>query len=649
MTSQLASSAVRLARLRALMKSSSELKAYIIPTADAHQSEYISSYDSKRAFISGFTGSAGTVIVTPDEALLWTDGRYYLQASTQLDSNWQLMKESLPTTLSRDKWLVKNLPPKSNVGANPMLLSNAEWEPLQTALHKAGHTLIPVETDLIDTVWNEDEIERPKQPSNSIFPLPLKFSGKSISEKLNDIREKMVEKNASILIITALDSVAYLLNLRGSDIPYNPVFYSYVIVTRQPDQIHFVTRPELFDQSVEAHFDQEGIKEQLKIHPYTDILNVVQEIVTTYLTAKSESDEDTIVWVSHGSSRAIHLAAKVISSKTDLVTDITPIDAMKAVKNDVETQGMINSHVRDGAALAQFFSWLEDELVNKGNKSISEISAADALEKFRSQLPLYVGLSFNTISSSGPNGAVIHYDPEPETNRILSVDDLYLCDSGAQFWDGTTDVTRTMHFGQPTKDQIEAFTLVLKGQIALGTSVFPTRIKGNVLDTLARRYLWQKGMNYAHGTGHGIGYFLNVHEGPMGISWREMPDDPGLVSNMFLSNEPGYYENGEYGIRIEDIIRIVTLVPPGDINTDTPLPRGLRGNFAGQGALGFETITMSPIQRKMIDINMLTDEEIQYIDNYHSMVLKKVSPVLDSLQWGSAKSWLAENTKPLRG
>jgi len=349
------------------------------------------------------------------------------------------------------------------------------------------------------------------------------------------------------------------------------------------------------------------------------------DTATSYL-ADLVSKTEGKVWVSSKSSYAF---VDLVPSERR-ISSITPVNLMKAIKNAVEVEGMRNAHIRDAAALCSFFAWLEQE-VPKGK--VTEISAADKLELFRSEQEHYRGLSFDTISSAGPNGAIIHYKPKNETNRPVTDKELYLCDSGGQYIDGTTDVTRTLHFGTPTEYEKECFTRVFKGQTFLGTAVFPEKVKGNVLDTLARKFLWDVGLNYLHGTGHGIGAFLNVHEGPMGISWRAMPDDPGLQTGMFLSNEPGYYEDGQFGIRLENIVTIV--------------PKNTAHQMKDVNFLAFDTVTLVPIQKKMLVISMLTKDEISYLNSYHQLCREKVGPLLVEQRKMEAYEWLNRETEPI--
>lgn len=600
--------------LRKLMKelpnNLGSIQAYIVPSDDTHQSEYLAERDQRRAFISGFDGSAGTAVITEKEALLWTDGRYHNQASQQLDENWTLMKDGLPTTLSIDSWLTKNLEKGCKIGVDASLMSVRVWSPLDRSLRLAGCSLVAIQPNLIDLVWKD----QPAAPSNKIIPLSTKYAGKTVAEKVKAVREKMKENKCSVLCITFLDEIAWLLNLRGTDIQYNPVFFSYVIVTL--DQIILFVDETKLEASVAAHFKDNQVTVTIK--PY----NAVQG------TLKTLSSEVTdMVWISSMSSYG--LSSLVPEDKR--FTDITPISVLKAIKNDVETEGLKKCHIRDGMALCQYFAWLEQE-IQIGNY-VDEISGADKLESFRSKLENFMGLSFRTISSSGPNAAVIHYTPQSATNRQITDKEIYLCDSGAQFLDGTTDVTRTLHFGTPTDTERRCFTLVLKGQIALSTAIFPSKTLGQFLDTIARKALWDNGLNYAHGTGHGIGHFLNVHEGPMGIGVRPMPDDPGLQENMFLSNEPGYYEDGKFGIRIEDIVRVVK--------------KEVGNNFNGRGALGFETVTCCPIQTKLVDVNLLTEKERAYLNQYNQNAFDTLKPLLEKINDQFTLSWLEKETKPI--
>ncbi|XP_059620428.1 xaa-Pro aminopeptidase ApepP isoform X1 [Phlebotomus argentipes] len=614
LTARIMATTKKLAALRSLMKkipsTGETVDAYIIPTDDAHQSEYICAHDDRRSYVSGFDGSSGTAVVTANEAFLWTDGRYYDQANKQLDSNWTLMRDGLPTTPTIGAFLAKSLAKGSKVGVDPKLISFRTWTPMKNELEAADCTLLPVKENLVDAIWSD----QPPQTSNQTIVHELKFSGETVQKKLESIRAALKEKNAEAVVVTALDEIAYALNLRGSDIPYNPVFFSYLIITL--NKVFLFIDQNKLPATFSAYEKENEVK--IDVKPYDQI-----EPFLVQLLEQSTGK----FWISPTSSFSLN---HLIPEKRR-VQEITPIALLKAVKNPVEVEGLKNCHVRDGLALCQYFAWLSDA-VAKG-QAIDEISGATKLESFRAKQDHYMGLSFTTISSSGPNGAVIHYHPAQETNRPITKEEIYLCDSGAQYKDGTTDVTRTWHFGTPTAHHKDCFTRVLKGQITIATAIFPRKVKGQMLDTLARKALWDVGLDYKHGTGHGIGHFLNVHEGPMQIGMRVMPDDPGLQENMFVSNEPGYYESNNFGIRIEDIVQIVKA--------------NIARDFDGRGALAFETVTMCPIHTKMIDAAMLTEKERKHLNDYHKCVLDTLGPLLKQINDDFTYKWLERETQPI--
>ncbi|XP_011861278.1 PREDICTED: xaa-Pro aminopeptidase 1 [Vollenhovia emeryi] len=613
----------KLTQLRALMNNvqaggvrEKGIQALIVNGEDAHQSEYSTERDQRRRFVSGFRGSYGTVVVMHDAALLWTDGRYYQQAMSELDppEAWTLMREGLLDTPTIAVWLASNLPPKSVVGADANLISYTEWARLHTGLTAAGHCLIPLPENLVDKMWGD---EQSAPTANIVLPQPLRYSGRSAGDKVRLCRDAMEENDATVLVVTALDEIAYLLNWRGSDIPFNPVFFAYVVVTLE--DVHVFMNTGRLGQEALQQLKDEGVDPVF--HAYEDIHVYMKELVG------SCSDQDKI-WISNKSSYALHTDCGDVKKHTD----ITPISVMKSIKNLFEIGGMRASHVRDSAALVKYFAWLEDKIKNT-NECITEISGATRLEKFRQEQDHFVGLSFTTISSVGPHGAVIHYSPTAETDVPITDKELYLCDSGAQYQDGTTDVTRTLHFGEPTSFERECFTRVFKGQCRLSTMIFPLKTKGNYLDTLARESLWSVGLDYLHGTGHGVGSYLNVHEEPIGISWKPHPDDPGLQPGMFLSNEPGYYEDGKFGIRLENIELVVPVRTPY--------------NHRNRGFLTFETMTLVPIQTSLLDVSMLTDKEIEYLNNYHVKCLETLKPLLQGPENIQALKWLEKQTLPI--
>jgi len=588
---------------------SEKINAYIIPSGDAHQSEYIAPRHKRREFVSGFTGSAGTAVVTEDEALLWTDGRYFLQAEKQLDENWTLMTDGAPGVLRQEEWLSQKLPEGAVVGVDPTLLSLDEWRRISKELSNSGKSFIRVDQNLIDLVWKE--YDQPQQPMSDLMALPLSLSGRSWVQKVEDVREKLIEKGAYGLVVASLDEVAWLFNLRGSDIVFNPVFMSYAIVTL--DNVSLFIDKERITTKIEDHLKLNNPEGTLKVFPYEGLQEALRDL------GKSEKK----IWISAKNSCAL---ASLVPEKF-LITDISVVASLKAVKNDTEISGMRQAHIRDGAALCDYLCWLEKNF----DTNINEADAADKLDNTRREQEKFVSLSFETISSIGPNCAVIHYKPEQETAKQLYAD-MYLCDSGGQYLDGTTDVTRTIHLGTPTEHQKETYTRVLKGHIQLARAVFPKGTRGHILDVLARTSLWEIGLNYLHGTGHGVGAFLNVHEGPIGISPRNS-DDPPLEAGMFLSDEPGYYEDGAFGIRIENIIQVVE--------------KTLKHNFGGKGFLGFEVVTMAPMYRDLMVPNLLSTEEIDWINEYHATVFEKVGQYLIDQGKMEVVDWLKKQTAPL--
>ncbi|XP_017694861.1 PREDICTED: xaa-Pro aminopeptidase 1 [Lepidothrix coronata] len=563
-----------LKQLRQVMKNpkyvQEPIQAYIVPSGDAHQSEYIAPCDCRRAFISGFDGSAGTAIVTEQHAAMWTDGRYFLQAAHQMDNNWTLMKMGLKDTPTQEDWLVSVLPECSKVGVDPFIIPADQWKRMSKVLRSAGHDLVPVKENLIDTIWTDC----PQRPCKPLIILDLSYTGVSWRDKITALRSKMAERKVMWFVVTALDEVAWLFNLRGSDVEYNPVFFAYAVIGMNTIRL-FIDGDRMMDPAVREHLQLDSTLEpefKIQVMPYGSILSELQA-VGAGLSPKEK------VWLSDKASYAL--------------TEAIP-------------------------------------KVPKG--TVTEIIAADKAEEFRSQQKDFVELSFATISSTGPNGAIIHYKPVPETNRTLSVNEIYLLDSGAQYKDGTTDVTRTMHFGTPSAYEKECFTYVLKGHIAVSAAIFPNGTKGHLLDSFARSALWDCGLDYLHGTGHGVGSFLNVHEGPCGISYKTFADEP-LEAGMIVSDEPGYYEDGSFGIRIENVVLVI--------------PAETKYNFKNRGSLTFEPLTLVPIQTKMIDVNLLTQKECNWVNDYHQKCREVVGAELERQGRHEALRWLIRETEPL--
>ncbi|KJE88827.1 xaa-Pro aminopeptidase 1 [Capsaspora owczarzaki ATCC 30864] len=617
MTSSAKDTTPLLADLRSLFSSPTVLgagqapiDAFWIPSEDAHQSEYIADCDNRRAFISNFTGSSGFAIVTRAEATLWTDGRYFLQAAQQLDANWTLKKLGLPDSEKQHEFLAKVLPAGSRVGCDPFLHSTLKYNKLRKDLQTVGLELVSVVANPVDMVWKD----RPARPKNPVFALDeTAYAGATVQSKVGEIKAKLTEQRAAAIVFSALDEIAWLFNLRGSDIECNPVFFSYAILHVEHGAFLFVD-----ESRVESAAKQRLQTQGVTLLPYDAIASKVSEFAAG----------GQRVWIPNVCPQAL---ASLVKKASQLKAD-SPVELAKAIKNATELEGMRQAHIRDGAALCGYFAWLENQL-NSGNTSLTEVTAADKLEGFRRVQKDFFSLSFPTISSSGPNGAIIHYHPEAATCRSVSLAELYLCDSGAQYLDGTTDVTRTLHFGTPSAHQRECYTRVLKGNVQLSLAIFPVGATGQNLDVIARRPLWDIGLDYRHGTGHGVGSFLNVHEGPHRISAVSVADAVGLKPGMVVTNEPGYYEDGAFGIRIENVMAVV--------------PHTARFNFGNRGYLRFETLTMAPLQSKLIVKELLTPEEVEWINAYHAEVREKVGSALKSAGDSLGYEWVMKETAAL--
>ncbi|KAI0480789.1 putative Xaa-pro aminopeptidase P [Xylariaceae sp. FL0804] len=608
----------RLSELRELMDKN-QVDVYIIPSVDSHSSEYIAPCDARRAFISGFNGSAGCAVVTRDKAALATDGRYFNQASKQLDDNWLLLKQGIQDVPTWQEWSAEQSAGGKVVAVDPTLLTSGVAKKLAEKIQKSGgKDLIPVAKNLVDSVWGA---EKPAPPREPVIVLDQKYSGKDVKEKLSDLRKELEKKKSPGFVVSMLDEIAWIFNLRGNDIPFNPVFFAYAIITADDATLYI-------DSSKLSKECQSFLAEnKVSIKPYEAIFD---DATALGESAKAKEKPDA------GSAKKFLIAnqaswaLKRALGGDDLVEEMrSPIGDAKAVKNETELEGMRACHVRDGAALIEFFAWLEDQLITKKAK-VDEVDAADKLESLRAKQTDFVGLSFPTISSTGANAAVIHYMPERGSCSTIDPNAVYLCDSGAQYLDGTTDTTRTLHFGEPTGAEREAYTLVLKGNISLDLAVFPKGTTGFALDILARQYLWQQGLDYRHGTGHGVGSYLNVHEGPVGIGTRVQYAEVALSPGNVISNEPGYYEDGSYGIRIENIIMVK------EVQTTH--------KFGDKPYLGFEHVTMVPYCRKLIDPKLLTDAEKKWLNAYNAEIFDKTKGYFESDKLTMA--WLERETKP---
>lgn len=585
----------RIAALREAMKQH-KIDAYIIPTSDPHMSEYPADCWKYREWISGFTGSAGTVIITADKAGLWTDSRYFLQASTQLEGTGiELFKMMLPETPTIPEFLTHELKEGQTVGLNGETYSLADARSLEKALAEKEIKL-NTNASLIDPIWKE----RPAIPEAPMFEMPIELSGKSTEDKLIDINKMLHKAGADCTILSALDEVAWTFNIRGTDVAYNPVVISYAFVSEK-ESVLFVN-PKKIPAEIAEHLKKEGVT----LADYG--------MLATFL---SRLPEQTRVFID---SKRTNVAIYNALPKSILIEGTSPANHLKSIKNETEIKGFRNAVLKDGIAMTKFYFWLEKML--KAGEKVTELSAAAKLTALRSEQPQYVMDSFASISSYGPHGAVVHYSPTPETDTELKTDSLYLLDSGAQYLDGTTDITRTIALcDEPSEQMKKDFTRALKGTIGIAKCKFPAGIRGCLIDAFARKALWDAGINYLHGTCHGIGHCLNVHEGPQSIRMEENPVilEPGMV----MSDEPAMYRPGEYGIRTENMILIRE-----DSETEF-------GKF-----LGFETLTLCYIDTKLVIPSMLSVREHAWLNKYHQMVYDLVSPHLTEEE----KAWLKEKT-----
>ncbi|PPD95414.1 hypothetical protein GOBAR_DD07574 [Gossypium barbadense] len=604
-----------LSALRSLMASHSPpLHALIVPSEDYHQSEYVSDRDKRREFVSGFTGSAGLALITKDEARLWTDGRYFLQAMQQLSDQWQLMR--IGEDPSVDSWISDNLPREAAIGVDPWCVSVDTAQRWERAFAKNQQKLIQTSSNLVDEVWKN----QPPAETNPVIVHPLEFAGRSVAEKLKDLREKLAIERARGIIITALDEVAWLYNIRGSDVSYCPVVHAFAIVTLNSAFLYVDKRK--VSSKVSSSIQENGIE----VREYGAVSSDVALLASNQLdkdtglssgrndvcetgTCEAEENNNDLIWVDPASC-CYALFSKLDAKK--MLLQQSPLALAKALKNPVELDGLRNAHIRDGAAVVQYLVWLDKQmqeiygasgyfLEGKGaskkrseTMKLTEVTASDKLEGFRATKEHFRGLSFPTISSVGPNAAVIHYSPQPETCAELDPDSIYLFDSGAQYLDGTTDITRTVHFGKPSEHEKACYTSVLKGHIALGNARFP-----------------------------------NGTNGPHLISFRPQARNVPLQASMTVTDEPGYYADGNFGIRLENVLVIK--------EADTEF------NFGDKGYLSFEHITWAPYQIKLIDLSLLTPEEIEWLNTYHSKCREILAPSMDK----NELDWLKKATEPV--
>ncbi|TCS63532.1 aminopeptidase P family protein [Varunaivibrio sulfuroxidans] len=576
------------------------LDAFIIPHSDEHQGEYLPPSAERLARLSGFTGSAGSAVVTTAAAAIFVDGRYTLQVGDQVDS--ALFQIHHLTRSPPMDWIAGNLRPGDVLGYDPRLHTTAQVAALDKACRKAGARLAPQDGNPIDAVWRD----RPSPPMTPMRPYPVRYAGRESADKRARIAQTLRAAKQDAVVLGASDSIAWLLNVRGGDLPYMPVTLAFAILYD--------------DGKVDLFIDRRKTSDALIAHLGDAVRVLAPEDFAAALGALGEGAKT--VRTPHGVNAWIVETLRAAGARPDPGDD--PCQLPKAIKNDVELAGMRAAHVRDGAALTRFLAWIKTAAAAGG---IDEISAADTLEGFRRENDAFEGLSFPTISGAGPNGAIVHYTADPRSNRALETGSLYLVDSGGQYLDGTTDVTRTLAIGAPNAAMRTHFTLVLKGHIALARAVFPKGTTGAQLDAFARRPLWEAGLDYDHGTGHGVGCFLGVHEGPQRIS--KSPGTVALEPGMVLSNEPGYYAPDAYGIRIENLVAVAR-----HSGFDHP---GGPGDHDGLQMLCFDTLTLAPIDRDLIDLTLLNGDEVAWIDAYHHRVYDTLAPRLDA----DCRAWLA--------
>ncbi|KAH8781297.1 metallopeptidase family M24 [Diaporthe sp. PMI_573] len=611
----------QLSELRRLMRER-KLDIYIVPSEDSHSSEYIAPCDERRKFVCGFSGSAGCAVITHDKAALATDGRYFNQATKQLDNNWTLLKQGLQDVPTWQEWSADQSAGGKVVGVDPTLLTSSTAEKLAESIkRKGGQDLTAVTENLVDIVWAGGKPPRPNEP---VKLLHQKYAGKDTKTKLEELRKELTKKHLDCFVVSMLDEIAWLFNLRGNDIPYNPVFFSYAVITADEATLYIDSAK--LDEEGQSYLAESGVT----VKPYDSLFDDAKALSETNSVGTDTNGNETVINNKFAISTKGSWALKLALGGDEAVEEIrSPVGDAKAVKNETELEGMRQCHIRDGAALTAYFAWLEDQLVNR-KATLDEVTAADKLEELRSRQKDFVGLSFPTISSTGPNAAVIHYQPEKGNCSIIDPNAIYLCDSGAQFLDGTTDTTRTLHFGTPTEKERQTNTLVLKGNIALDKAIFPKGVTGFALDSLARQFLWKEGLDYRHGTGHGVGSYLNVHEGPIGIGTRKQYSEVYMAAGNVTSIEPGYYEDGKFGIRIENIAIVK------EVETTN--------QFGDRPFLGFEHVTMTPYCRNLIDVDLLTIEEKEWLNAHHREIYEKTKDFFQDDELTLA--WLKRETAP---
>lgn len=584
----------KVAMLRAAMQKNA-IEAFIVYSSDPHASEYLPEEWQERAWLSGFSGSAGLVVVTQNEAGLWTDGRYFTQAEMELkDSGIDLFKDGREGTPNYIDWIISQTSKDAKVAVNALTTTHLNWQTVQSKLETHHRRL--VDLPLLTQLW----VDRPQPGKDPVFVQPVDRSGQSVISKINVVRAEMKARNTSLHIISALDDIAWMLNLRGSDVDCNPVFLSYLMLSQNETTL-FVDKDKLNDEA-KGLMAASGIQ----IQPYTDFLESLKSV-----------KNETILIAPSCNQTAFHR----LEEHNRLIVAEAPAHLLKAIKNKTELEGFRNVMVRDGVAMVKFLHWLTHQA---GKESMTEYSIGEKLLSFRKSEKNFAGISFTSIVGLNGNGAIIHYAPKKEGSAVVSKQGSILIDSGGQYLEGTSDITRTLPLGNVSETFKRDATLVLKGHIQLALAKFPKGTRGDQLDAFARMSLWKEGKDYNHGTGHGVGSFLNVHEGPQSI--RKDYNSQPLVPGMVISNEPGYYEEGHYGIRHENLV-VVKEWKQTDWNMFYEL----------------ETLTLCPFFNSIVIKEMLVPEEIQWLNDYHKLCAEKLSPYLE----GEVKAWLEEMTQPI--
>jgi Xaa-Pro aminopeptidase len=593
-----AASAERVAVLRTELARRG-LTGFVVPRSDRHQNEYVPASEERLAWLTGFTGSAGAAIVLMERAVLFVDGRYTLQVREQVDTSLFAIEHLVETP--PDRWIETNLTSADRLGYDPWLHTVESAERLAKACAAAGATLVAVEPDLIDAIWND----RPAPPLGAVTLHDLRFAGEAADEKLARIRAELAKLRADALVVSDPHAVAWAFNIRGADVAHTPLPLAFAVVPQ-------AGRPALFVDGRKLSNDVRDRLEALAdVREPADFVQALAALGQARKTVRLDQ-----------ATAADALARLIITHGGKVARGACPIALMKAVKNQAEISGARAAHIRDGVAVTRFLAWFDREAARG---ILTEIDAVAALESFRRDTGLLKDISFPTISGAGPDGAIVHYRVTSKTNRRIAPSELFLIDSGGQYQDGTTDITRTVAVGEPSAEMRERFTRVLKGHIAIARAVFPEGTTGAQLDSFARQFLWAGGLDFDHGTGHGVGSYLSVHEGPARISKL---GTTALRPGMILSNEPGYYKAGAYGIRIENLVLVVEAVAvPG---AEKPLN-------------AFETLTLAPIDRRLVVADMLTPEERDWLDGYHARVAETLSPLVDA----ESRAWLAAATRPV--